>query len=278
MDFLLEPLAHGFVRRALLAGVALAAAAGFLGTFVVQRGLAFLTDGLAHATFGGIALGLLLGVSLENSPWVALPFAILVALGIGYVRRRTGLGADVATGVFFALSFALGVVCLGLRSPRAPAVDVESLLFGSILAVSEGALWAVLVTTLVTVTVLARLASRLAYATFDPELAALSGVRVAVLEYVLMALVAVVVVAGLRSVGVVLVSALVVLPAATAHLLGARLVTIASLSVGLAVGATLAGLLVSYHLNLATGATIVVLLGGAFFAALAARPARRALF
>ena len=113
---------------------------------------------------------------------------------------------------------------------------------------------------------LARLASRLAYATFDPELAALSGVRVALLEYVLMALVAVVVVAGLRSVGVVLVSALVVLPAATAHLLGARLVTIASLSVGLAVGATLAGLLLSYHWNLAAGATIVVLLGAAFFA------------
>jgi ABC-type Mn2+/Zn2+ transport system permease subunit len=87
----------------------------------------------------------------------------------------------------------------------------------------------------------------------------------------------VVVVAGLRSVGVVLVSALVVLPAATAHLLGARLITIASLSVGLAVVATLFGLLVSYHLNLATGATIVVLLGAAFFAALAVRPAARAL-
>ena len=120
MDFLTEPLAHGFVRRALLAGVAVAAAAGFLGTFVVQRGLAFLTDGLAHATFGGLALGLLLGASVEPSPWVALPFVVLVALGIGFVRRRSGLGADVATGVFFTLSFALGVVCLGLRSPAPP--------------------------------------------------------------------------------------------------------------------------------------------------------------
>ncbi len=275
MDFLLEPLAHGFVRRALMAGIAIAAAAGFLGTFVVQRGLAFLTDGLAHAAFGGIAFGLLLGASVEASPWVALPFVVLVALGIGFVRRRSGLGADVATGVFFALSFALGVVCLGLRSPRAPAVDVESLLFGSILAVSEGALVAVLCASFATLAVLLRLGSRLAYATFDPELAALSGVRVALLEYVLMVLVAVVVVAGLRSVGVVLVSALVVLPAAAAHLLGRRLIAIAVLSTSLAVGATVAGVLLSYHLNLATGATIVVLLGAAFFLALAFRPAAR---
>jgi zinc transport system permease protein len=272
MDFFLEPLAHGFVRRALVAGVAVAAAAGFLGTFVVQRGLAFLTDGLAHATFGGLAIGLLLGASVEASPWVALPFVVLVALGIGVVRRRSGLGADVATGVFFALSFALGVVSLGLRSPQAPPVNVESLLFGSILAVSESALWMVLCATVATLAVLAWLSSRLAYATFDPELAALSGVRVVLLENVLMALVAVVVVAGLRSVGVVLVSALVVVPAATAHLLGRRLITIATLSISLAVGATVAGVLVSYHLNLATGATIVVLLGAVFFLALAFRP------
>ena len=274
MDFLLEPLAHGFVRRALVAGVAVAAAAGFLGTFVVQRGLAFLTDGLAHATFGGLAVGLLLGASVEAAPWVALPFVVLVALGIGFVRRRSGLGADAATGVFFTLSFALGVVCLGFRSPRAPVVDLESLLFGSILSVSEGALLGVLLATAATLVVLAWLSSRLAYATFDPELAALSGVRVALLEYVLMALVAVVVVAGLRSVGVVLVSALVVVPAATAYLLGRRLLAIATLSITLAVGSTVAGVLVSYHLNLATGATIVVLLGALFFLALALRPAR----
>lgn len=274
MDFFLEPLAHGFVRRALLAGVAVAAAAGFLGTFVVQRGLAFLTDGLAHATFGGLAIGLLLGTSVESAPWAALPFVVLVAVGIAFVRHRSGLGADVATGVFFTLSFAVGVVSLGLRSPRAPAVDVESLLFGSILSVSEGALLATLVASLATLALLAWLSARLAYATFDPELAALSGVRVVLLEYVLMALVAVVVVAGLRSVGVVLVSALVVIPAATAHLLGRRLLAIAVLSVALATGATVAGVLVSYHLNLATGATIVALLGASFFLALAFRPLR----
>ena len=269
MDFLMDPLSHAFLRRALLAGVAVGTAGGLLGLFVVERGLSFLTDGLAHATFGGLALGLLLGATVDQSFAVALPFVLLVALGIGLVRRRSGLGADVSTGVFFSMAFALGIVCLGLRPPSAPVVDVESLLFGSILAVSPAGLLAILAIAVVTVGVLLALWSRLAYATFDPELAAISGVRVALVEYSLMALVAVVVVAGLRSVGVVLVSAFVILPAATAHLVARRLVSIALVSVGLAVGATVVGLLVSYHLNLASGATIVVLLGTTFFAALA---------
>lgn len=269
MDFLMDPLAHAFLRRALWAGVAVGAAGGLLGLFVVQRGLSFLTDGLAHATFGGLALGLLLGASVDQSFVVALPFVVLVALGTALVRRRSGLGADVSTGVFFSMAFALGVVCLGLRPPSAPAVDVESLLFGSILAVSPRGLLAILGVAVVTIAVLLALWSRLAYATFDPELAAISGVRVALVEYSLMALVAVVVVAGLRSVGVVLVSAFVILPAATAHLVARRLVPMALLSVGLAVAATVVGLLLSYHLNLASGATIVVLLGSTFFAALA---------
>jgi zinc transport system permease protein len=264
-----EPFAHAFMRRALVAGVALAAAAGFLGVFVVQRGLAFLSDGLAHAAFGGIALGLLLGVGLEHAPLAALPYAVAVALGIAFLRRRSGLGADVATGVFFALSFALGVVFLGLRPPAAPAVDVESLLFGSLLAVSESGLVTLLLTSVLTLAALLWLWPRLAYATFDPELAAIAGIRVAFVEYALMALVALNVVAGLRSVGVLLVSAFVVVPAATAHLLARRLPRIAGLSVGLAVSASLLGLVLSYHLNLAAGATIVVVLGAAFFLALA---------
>jgi zinc transport system permease protein len=271
VDFLTEPLSYAFMRRALLAGAAIAAASGLLGTFVVQRGLAFLADGLAHATFGGIALGLLVGASVERAPLLALPFVVLVAFAIGAVRRRSGLGADVATGVFFSVSLALGVVALGLRPADAPAVDVESLLFGSVLAVSQGELGAVLLASAFTIGVLFWTGPRLAYATFDAELAAISGVRVARLESVLMALVAVVVVVGVRSVGAILVGAFVILPAATAHLLTARLARVAGLSAGLAVGATLFGLLLAYRLDLAAGATVVVVLAVAFFAALGLR-------
>ena len=213
------------MRRALGAGLALGAAAALLGVFIVQRGLGLLSDGLAHATFGGLALGLLLGADRRprDRGW-RLPFTVAIALGIQYVRRRTTLGGDVATGVFFAVSFAAGILFLGLRPPRAaagerggPPLRQPARGLAGVARRDPGrgrargrrcSLW---------------IGPRLAYATFDPELAALSGVPVAALEYLLLALTALVVVVGVKTVGVVLVSAFVVIPAATASLLGRTL-------------------------------------------------------
>jgi zinc transport system permease protein len=271
VDALVAPLGQGFVMRALGAGTALGAAAALLGVFIVQRGLGLLSDGLAHATFGGLALGLLLGATADGAIWVALPFTVAIALGIQHVRRSTRLGGDVATGVFFAVSFAAGILFLGLRGPRQAPVNVEALLFGSLLAVSPESLRVILGLAALVVALVLWLGPRLAYATFDPELAMLSGVRVALLEQVLLALTAVVVVVGVKTVGVVLVSAFVVVPAATAHLIGRSLPGIAALSVLFSVGGTAFGLFVSYHLNVATGATIILTLGAVFFVALAAR-------
>jgi len=271
LDALVSPLAQGFVRRALGAGIALGAAGALLGIFIVQRGLGLLSDGLAHATFGGLALGLLLGASVDRAMWVALPFTVAIALGIQYARRRSGLTGDVATGVFFAVSFAAGILFLGLRSARSAPVNVEGLLFGSLLAVSPEALQLIVAVALLVVLVLAWIGPRLAYATFDPELAALSGVPVAALEYALLAMTALVVVVGVKTVGVVLVSAFVVVPAATATLLGRSLAGIATLAVVLSAAGTAFGLFASYHLNVATGATIILTLGAAFFLALVTR-------
>jgi zinc transport system permease protein len=271
LDALFSPLGQGFVRRALLAGTALGAAGALLGVFIVQRGLGLLSDGLAHATFGGLALGLLIGATVDGAIWVALPFTVAIALGIQYVRRRTRLGGDVATGVFFAVSFAAGILFLGLRSSRHAPVNVEGLLFGSLLAVSPEALQVILGVSVAVFVLLLAFGPRLAYATFDPELATLSGVPVAALEYGLLALTAVVVVVGVKTVGVVLVSAFVVIPAATANLLGRSLAGTASLSVLLGVSGTAFGLFASYHLNVATGATIILTLGALFFLALLLR-------
>jgi len=270
-DALLAPLRQAFIVRALVAGTVLGATGALLGVFVVQRGLGLLSDGLAHATFGGPALGLLLGLGPDHALLVALPCTVAIALGIQYVRRHTTLAGDVATGVFFAVSFAAGILLLGLRSPSAPPVNVEGLLFGSLLAVSPDSLWVILVVAALVVAVLAAIGPRLAYATFDPELATLSGVPAATLEYVLLALTALVVVVGVKTVGVVLVSAFVVIPAATAHLLGRRPLVIAGLAVAVGVLGTAFGLFASYHLNVATGATIILTLGAAFFLALVFR-------
>jgi zinc transport system permease protein len=177
----------------------------------------------------------------------------------------------VATGVFFAVSFAAGILFLGLRSGRQAPVNVEGLLFGSLLAVSPEALGVIVAVAALVVVVLAWVGPRLAYGTFDPELAALSGVPVAALEYLLLGLTALVVVVGVKTVGVVLVSAFVVIPAATATLLGRTLGGIALLAVALSVGGTAFGLFASYHLNVATGATIILTLGAMFFLALLLR-------
>jgi len=238
---------------------------------VVQRGLGLVADGLAHATFGGLALGLLVGATPDRAVWVALPFTLLVALGIQQLRRRTTLGGDAATGVFFAVSFAAGVLFLGLRAPRAAPVNVEALLFGSLLAVSPEALAVTALVSALVVGLLLAVGPRLAYATFDPELARISGVPVAALESLLLALTALVVVVGVRTVGVVLVSAFVVIPAATALLVGRTLGGILALSLATSLVATAAGLFASYHLNVAPGATIILTLGALFSLALALR-------
>ena len=142
---LLDPLQFEFMQKALLGGLAVAAVCAVIGVFIVQRGLAFLGDGLAHAAFGGIAIGLYLGASVENAVWIAIPFTAAIAIGIGYVLRRTQLRGDVATGVFFSFSFALGVLFLGLRTAADRQVSVESLLFGNMLLVTDEVLKVVVI-------------------------------------------------------------------------------------------------------------------------------------
>jgi len=271
MGILTEPLSHAFMVNALVAGIIVGGLCALVGVFVVQRGLAFIGDGLAHAAFGGIALGLLLEVAIDDATLVALPFTVLVALGIAYVLRRGKMRGDVAVGVFFSVSLALGVLFLGLRPPDAPPVNIESVLFGSILAIGRGDLYVIGGVAAVSALVLALTWSRLAYLTFDPELAALSGVPVAALEYMLLALVAVVIVVSVETVGIALVSSFIVIPAATANMLGKTLGRVALIALGLGVLGAALGLLLSYHLDVASGATIILTLAAAFAAALLLR-------
>ncbi|MDX2091096.1 MAG: metal ABC transporter permease [Kofleriaceae bacterium] len=275
MSWLFAPLGYEFMQRAMIAGIAVAAVCAVIGVFIVQRGLAFLGDGLAHAAFGGIAIGLYLGASVENAVWIAIPFTAVIALGIGFVLRRTQLRGDVATGVFFSFSFALGVLFLGLRTAQDRQVDVESLLFGNMLAVTPGVLKVVVLVAFVALIVTTLLWSRLAYAIFDPELAAISGVPVAVLEYLLLVETAVVVVVAVKTVGVVLVSSFVVIPAATARLVGQTLARATALALVIGVVGASAGLIASFHLDTPTTATIILLHSAGFACALAWSRLRR---
>jgi zinc transport system permease protein len=267
VTWLLEPLQHVFMIRALVAGMLMGGVCAALGVFVVHRGLSFIGDGLSHACFGGLALGLMLGFGTDQLSFVAIPFTVLVGLAIMNVVRRRSLSGDVATGVLAAVSFALGVLLLGLRrADRGPIVNVETLLFGSILAVSEKDLWIIVALAIFTAAVLVGGWGKFAYATFDPDLAALSGVPVRLLDYLLMGLASVVIVVAVKTVGVALVSSFVILPAATARLLGRTLARITVIAVALGVSSAALGLYASYHLDVASGATIILTLGVAFAA------------
>lgn len=275
MDILSEPLAFEFMQRALLAGLAVAAVCAVIGVFIVQRGLAFLGDGLAHAAFGGIAVGLFLGASVENAVWIAIPFTAAIAIGIGYILRRTQLRGDVATGVFFSFSFALGVLFLGLRTAADRPVQIEHLLFGNMLSVTPTVLYVVVTVAVVALGLTLVLWSRLAYAIFDPELAAISGVPVAILEYLLLAETAVVVVVAVKTVGVVLVSSFVVIPAASARLIATTLGRATLYAFGIGTLGAAIGLIASYHLDTPAAATIILIHCGVFAASVAWSRIRR---
>jgi zinc transport system permease protein len=274
MSFFTEPFAYEFMQRALLAGIAVAAVCALIGVFVIQRGLAFLGDGLAHAAFGGIAIGLYLGASVEHAVWIAIPFTAVIALGIGYVLRRSQLRGDVATGVFFAFAFALGVLFLGLRSSSDRPVQVEQLLFGNMLAVTPTVLYVVLAIAVLASTITLISWSRIAYVIFDPELARISGVPVAALEYLLLVETAVVVVVAVKTVGVVLVSSFVVIPAAAARLLGDTLRTTTIWALVFGVIGAVVGLVASYHLDTPAAATIILIHSATFAGAFAWSHAR----
>jgi zinc transport system permease protein len=265
-------LAIPIFLRALVAGSVLAALLGLLGVLVTARGLAYLGDGLSHAAFGGIALGMFLG--LTSPLVVAIPFTALAATAIGALRRRGGMRSDVAMAILFAVCFAAGIVLLK-KAPRTQTTfDPESLLFGNILLVSADDLWVVLGIAGVVAAFILFAWTRIAYATFDEDLARLSGIHVGWLESALLFLLAAVVVASIRLAGVVLVSAFLVIPAAAGKLLGRSLGGVVGWAMLVGIAGVLVGFVVGHELEWPAGAAIVLALAGLFAAAAAARRAR----
>ena len=265
---LLDLFSLPFMRRALLAGLGIAVMAGPLGVFIVQRRLAFLGDGLAHAAFGGMGLGALLifgfgfsaGTIILHEPlWVALPFVLLTALGIAWVSGSTRLSSDTAIGVFFAVSVALGVMCFSLIPPDTDVgVDVFDLLFGTILGVRRGDLLFIAGTCLLSLLFFVVAWGRLGYATFDGELARTDGLRVRALEYLLFAVAGVVVAVSALVVGIILIAAYLIIPAASARMVSRSLIQMTLLSVAIGVATTLAGLVASFYLDVPSGSTVVL--------------------
>lgn len=249
---MMEALQLPFMQRALLAGLLVGGLASYLGVMVVQRRLSFLGDGLAHAAFAGVALGLL----LQQEPlWVAIPFAVGVSLAITWVRERSNLGDDTAIGIFFAVSVALGVLFMSLRQGFAP--DAVAYLFGSILTVTQTDL-RVMGFIALGVLLMMPIWSYWAYATFDRELALADRLPVLLYDYLLSALIALVVVVSVKVVGIVLIAAFIVIPAATARLLSRTFSIMTVLSVAIGTLSVIPGLAAAYLFDVPAGSAIVL--------------------
>ena len=266
IEFLVAPFEFGFMQRALLGGVLVAAICALVGTYVVLRGLAFVGDALAHAAFPGVVIAYLLKGNIYLG---ALLFALATALGIGLVSGRGRVSHDTAIGILFAGAFALGVLLMSMI--QGYTVDLFSFLFGNVLGISERELWLVAFLGGVVVLTITVFYKELLLLSFDPTVAEAMGYPVRAFNYLLLGLIAVTIVISIQVVGIILVVALLVTPSATASLLTERFFRMMLLGVLLAVLAAAIGLYLSYYLNVASGAAIVLVSTCLFFLALAGR-------
>ncbi len=269
LSLLLDPLTLGFMQRALLAATLVGLVTAVTGVYVVLRGLGFLGDAVSHAAFPGVVAAFLLGAQVTLGALVA---ALGTAALIGWVSQRGGIRSDTAIGVIFAGMFALGVLLLG--TVRGYTGDLMSFLFGNVLAVAPSDLAIIAALGVLVLLVMFAVRKELVFASFDPLGARAAGLPVRALDYLLLALLAVTITVSIQVVGIILVMAMLLTPAATARQLADRLSSLVALAVAISVGSALVGLYLSYYTNWASGATIVLLQTALFLLALTFGPRR----
>ncbi|MBV8171557.1 MAG: metal ABC transporter permease [Candidatus Eremiobacteraeota bacterium] len=272
MDFVLAPLQQEFMVRALIASTLIGLVCSVVGVYVVLRNLSFIGDGIAHASFAGIVIAYLFKFNLYVG---GLIVAILTALGIGSISRRSDVSLDTAIGVMFTAVFALGVLLMSRA--RNYIVDLQDFLFGNVLSVDRTDIMLVSGLTIGVLLVVFAFYKELLFASFDPLMAQASGIPTVALSNLLLVILAVTIIVSLQAAGIVLVAALLVTPAAAAYQLTNRFATMMAASAAIGVGSAIVGLYASYYLNAASGSTIVLTATFCFFAAMAFSPKRRSL-
>ncbi len=256
-DFLMQPLSYEFMQRGITAAVLVGIICAVVGTYVVLRGMAFFGDALAHTILPGIALGYLVnGGARDPLFWWALGTAIVAALAIGGISRNAQVKEDTAIGIIFAGMFALGIALIS--TVRSYAVDLSHFLVGDVLSVSTQSLWLILIFGGIVLLVIFAFYKEFMTLSFDPILAATLRLPVGMLNNLLLVLIAVTVAVSLQTVGVALMVAMLVTPAATAYLLTHRLSSMMLIAAVFASLSGVIGLYLSYYLSIASGAAIVL--------------------
>ncbi len=273
LDWLAEPLAYDFMIRALLAALMVGVVSAVLGAFIVLRGMAFFGDAVAHTILPGVVLAFLLGVPLALG---ALVTGVLTAIGIGALTSRGVLKEDTAIGVVFAGFFALGVAMLSATGNY--SVDLAHFLFGNLLSVNNSDLWLILLLGSVVLFVVFIFYKEFMVMTFDPVLAVTLRLPTTFLRYLLLVLVAVTIVISLQVVGIALMLAMLVTPAAAASLLTRRLPSMMAVAGLIGAGAGVGGLYASFYLSIAPGPTVVLVASAVFVVVFLFAPEKGALW
>ncbi len=257
VDWLVAPLQYPFMVRGLLAAVMVGVVCAVVGTYVVLRGMAFFGDALAHSILPGVAVGYLVGGGARGPLfWWALATAVLASLGIGAISKRTKIREDTATGVIFAGAFALGIALIS--TARSYTVDLTHFLFGDVLGVSGSDLMLMAIFGGIVLLAVAAFYKEFLVLSFDPVFAATLRLPARFFESLLLVLIAVTIVVSLQTVGVALMVAMLVTPAAAAYLLTKRMLPMMALAAVIAAASGVVGLYLSYYIGIASGAAIVL--------------------
>jgi ABC-type Mn2+/Zn2+ transport system permease subunit len=260
VSWITEPLEFAFFRHGLIVATLAGALCGLIGVYVTLRGMSYIGHGLSHAIFGGAAASALVGLNFYLGAGL---WGMASALAIGRVTRRRIIGSDAAIGVITTASFAFGIALLGLYGQVRRSVDAA--IFGSVLGVTMADVWIVAGVTLAAVAVVLAFYRKLLFTTFDPEVADVSGVNTARMDALLMLLLSVSILATMKVLGVVLIAAILVIPPVVARMLTNSFGRMLWLSTLVGAGCGFTGMVLSYHLDVSSGATIV-LVGAALFA------------
>ena len=273
IDAIMVPLEFAFMQRAFLAAGLAGLVCAVVGIFVVLKGMAFMGDAVAHSSLAGMSVAYFFG---GNVFWGALAWAVPASLAITLISRRANLRLDTTIGIIFASGFAVGIILMSRVFNY--TADLFGLLFGNLLGVSWSDVLLISVIAGAVLLVVAALYKELLFTSYDSTMSAASGIPVRLVEYLLPVLVGVTTVASLKAVGIVLVLALLVTPAATATLLARRLPGIMAYSITVALAATVAGLYLSFYAGLPSGPSIVVVATGFFLLALLFSPSKGVLW
>lgn len=259
LHWLIDPLSYSFMVRGLLASFMVGVICSILGTYVILQGMAFFGDALAHAILPGVVLAYLLSWPLAIGALIA---GVLAAIGIGALSQRGEVREDTAIGIVFVGSFALGVALLSTMGSY--AVDLAHILFGDVLGVSQQNLWITFALGAVVLLTVAGFYKEFLVLAFDPTLAVVLRLPATFLRYLLLVLIAVAIVISLQTVGVALMLAMLVTPAAAAQLLTRRLPTMMVTAAIIGAMSNIAGLYLSYYVNVASGPAMVLVVTAVF--------------